>query len=255
MVVRKSEAVGAEGMPCAVLVHGSMDRRESFREVTAALTHIRVVTYTRRGYQGSRWPGSGGADFDTHVRDLIDIVTGGLWVAVGHSYGGNIALAAAERCPSAIRAVVAYEPPRYWVPWWPRDSTGAVAVSAGRDAENPGDAAEAFLRRALGTERWEKLPEATKARRRRDGVALLAELSDVVDRKTAPYLAGNIKVPAMVAYGGRSGTRQERSARSLAGQMPRGEVVRIEGAGHRAHISHPIAFAGLVRRALGRIEP
>jgi pimeloyl-ACP methyl ester carboxylesterase len=36
----------------------------------------------------------------------------------------------------------------------------------------------------------------------------------------------------------------------LAGALPHGELVPIEGAAHGAHLSHPAEFAGLVRRVL-----
>jgi pimeloyl-ACP methyl ester carboxylesterase len=35
----------------------------------------------------------------------------------------------------------------------------------------------------------------------------------------------------------------------LAAQVPRGELIVIEGASHGAHLSHPGEFAELVRRA------
>ena len=97
-------------------------------------------------------------------------------VIVGHSYGGNVALATAERHPSLVAGVVIYETPLSWEPWWPGTTAGAVAIKA---AGQPEEAAEAFMRRIIGVERWEALPSGHAATRRAEGVALVDELADL----------------------------------------------------------------------------
>ena len=75
----------------------------------------------------------------------------------GHSLGGVVALAFAARHPELVPAVVAYEAPMAWQPWWPS------AAPAPRRSTAPGDeadAAERFMRRMVGDERWEGLPAA-----------------------------------------------------------------------------------------------
>ena len=81
---------------------------------------------------------------------------------VGHSYGGNVALATVERHPDLVAGVVTYETPLSWLPWWPGDSAGGDAV-AWRD--DPEEAAERFMRRMIGDERWERLPPSSRASR------------------------------------------------------------------------------------------
>ena len=53
------------GAPTVVLVHGSLDRAESFRRVMRRLPEFGIVAYDRRGYQGSR--GAGVVDLHAQI--------------------------------------------------------------------------------------------------------------------------------------------------------------------------------------------
>ena len=107
------------GAPTVVLVHGSLDRGESFRRVMRRLPELTVVAYDRRGYQGSRAGGVVG--LDGHVADLVAILSevrsrgASPVVAVGHSLGGDVVLGAALADPRACDAVGAFEPPMPWL--------------------------------------------------------------------------------------------------------------------------------------------
>jgi pimeloyl-ACP methyl ester carboxylesterase len=158
-----------------------------------------------------------------------------------------MALAAAWRRPEQIRAVVAYEPPAPWLPWWPKRSAGGSAAGA----RGPEDAAETFMRRMIGDARWERLPERARARRRDEGPALMAEMSSMRDN-SAPFDPGQVSVPAIIGRGELSAPHHRRAAGALAGLIPGAELVEVEGAGHGVHLTHPDAFAAIVRRALER---
>ncbi len=101
------------------MVHGSLDRGESFRRVMRRLPDLTVVAYDRRGYQGSLAAGVVG--LDGHVADLLAILSevrsrgAGPVVAVGHSVGGDVVLGAALAEPRACDAVGAFEPPMPWL--------------------------------------------------------------------------------------------------------------------------------------------
>jgi pimeloyl-ACP methyl ester carboxylesterase len=228
--------------PTVVLVHGSLDRGSSFARVVRRLGDLHVVTYDRRGYERSRSarPRAGGvAD---HADDLLEIVDGGPAVVVGHSYGGDVALAAAVRDPKTVRAVVAYEPPLPWMAWWP---------TRGVPAADPAVFAETFFKRMVGGDTWDRLPESTRAARRADGPALAAELNAIRQGGT-PFQVEDLVVPAVFGRGERSADRHRRGPEELARQAPGSELVEIAGAAHGAHLTHPDAFAALVRRAVQR---
>ena len=74
----------------------------------------------------------------------------------GHSYGGNVALALADRHPALVRAVGVYETPLPWLDWWPDDDRRRRRRADGDD--DPAEAAERFMRRMVGDEKWARLP-------------------------------------------------------------------------------------------------
>jgi pimeloyl-ACP methyl ester carboxylesterase len=241
--------------PLVVLVHGAMDRASSMLRVRRALEgECRVVRYDRRGYARSLELGPA-ASLDQQVDDLAAVVGSRGAALAGHSLGGVICLALAERSPAQVVAVVAYEAPMMWEPWWPAGTAGATALAAStgrrdRGDGDPGDAAEAFMRRMLGDARWSRLPAPVRAERRAEGPTLLAELRTVHHPAPAPYRPERLTVPVVAAFGSETQPQHRRAAEELARRAPQGVLERIDGAGHGAHLTHPHAFAGLVRRSL-----
>jgi pimeloyl-ACP methyl ester carboxylesterase len=236
--------------PLVVLVHGSMDRSGGMLRVRRILQrdHL-VVRYDRRGYGRSLAAGPP-ASFDQQVDDLVDVLAGRPAVVAGHSFGGVVCLATAERRPDLVRAVLAYEAPKMWEPWWPGTTTGSQALSRlGPGSEAEADVAEWFLRRMIGDDTWERLPASMRAERRAEGRALVAELRSLRPPAPAPFRAEAITVPVLSACGTEGEAHHLRAAEELARSAPRGELRVVEGAGHGAHLSHPEAFADLVRRA------
>jgi len=236
-----SPAAG-QSVPAVVLVHGSLDRGTSFARVVRRLDDLTVITYDRRGYHRSRDAGVA-RDLSEHVADLLAVVGAGPAVVVGHSLGGDVAIAAAIESPGTIRAVGAYEPPLPWFDWWPNRSRGTL------QGEDPGSFAEGFFRRMVGDAAWERLPEATRGERRADGPALVAELLAIrVD--APPFDIERLTVPAVLARGSLSVPHHRRASEVLATAIPGAELVEISGAGHGAHLTHPDAFATFVRRVV-----
>jgi pimeloyl-ACP methyl ester carboxylesterase len=237
-------ARGEGGVPPAVvLVHGSMDRSAGFARVTAALPGRHVLRYDRRGYGRSRLAGPP-VGVDGHADDLLALIhgrAGGRAVVVGHSYGGVVALAAADRDPGAVVAVGAFEAPLPWLPWWPSTTAAAAGVATASAGGDAGDAADAFLRRMLGDERWMALPPTTRRERRLEGPALLAELGSL-HAGSPPFALDELPVPVLAGHGTRSAEHQRRAAEHLASCAGRAPFV-IDGAQHGAHLTHPTAFA------------
>jgi pimeloyl-ACP methyl ester carboxylesterase len=165
---------------------------------------------------------------------------------VGHSLGGVVALAYAEAHPDQVVAVVAHEAPMPWTEWWPTQTAGAAAMASPAD---PADAAESFMRRMVGDERWEALPARTQAQRRAEGEALVAELRAIRSPHPAPYDPAALTMPVVAAHGTESRPHHIETARLLASLVPNGELQVVEGAGHGVHLTHPQALAGLVARA------
>ncbi len=250
--------------PLVVLVHGAMDGSGGMLRVRRALQNeCRVLRYDRRGY-GRSLPAGPAVSFEQQVDDLAGLVAGRPAVLAGHSLGGVICLALAERAPELVRSAMAYEAPLMWEPWWPRDSPGLEVLDHRGDgrgdgrADGPGDrgddgggdAAEWFLRRMIGDDRWERLPAFVRAERRAEGAALVAELRSVHPPAPPPYIPEHVPVPVLAACGTETSAHHWRAAHELARRAPHGQLELVDGAGHGAHLSHPEAFADLVRDAL-----
>jgi pimeloyl-ACP methyl ester carboxylesterase len=234
-----------------VLVHGSLDRSAGLLKLSRRLDdQFQVTRYDRRGY-GRSVPCDGPFDIDAQVADLIEVVEAGTTpcVLVAHSFGGNIALALAERRPDLVSSVVTYESPMSWLPTWP----GMSSVLASQQwAADPEAGAESFLRRMIGNERWERMPPSTKAARRSEGPALVGELAAI--RLSAPWTAEGIRVPVLVLVGEFAAEHHRVAMHSLADQLPDCRLVTIPGARHFGPNSHPDEVATAVLHFLSESE-
>lgn len=233
-------------LPLIVLIHGSMDRASSFAKVARRLREAghTVAAYDRRGY-ASAVPLPVATTLADHVDDLWEVVEDAPVVAVGHSYGGDIALLAAALRPEQVRAVVAYETPMPWADWWPTDTAGGQAVAAAAD---PAVAAERFMRRVIGDRLWERLPEKTRTARLAEGPALVSDM--VTIRSEAPFDLAAIAVPVVAGRGSASVGHHRETTERLVAAVAHATLWEINGAEHGAHLSHPDQFTEMVLRAV-----
>jgi pimeloyl-ACP methyl ester carboxylesterase len=242
--------------PLVVVVHGAMDRSSSFGRVLRSLRDLDVVRYDRRGY--GRSVGLGPSPFEAHVADLLSVIDGRPCTVFGHSIGGVIGLAAAARRPDLVRSLLVYESPMPWADWWPgravpvADADPEVHAAAHREVD-PAAEAEAFMLRAVGERIWNRLPERTRAERRAEGGALLADMASVSG--DAPIDPAAVEVPVLVGCGAESSWWHRRAADELVAALPDAELAVVGGARHGVHLSHPSAVAALVHDAVALAAP
>ncbi len=225
-----------------VLVHGTLDECGSFRRVLDELPAWDTTTYDRRGWGASAalTPGN----LEQNVADLLAILpTGEQSLLVGHSYGATVALTLGGRYPERVRAVVAYEPPLPWLPWWPDRAPWEVLVLD--RGLSPADAAEAVVREVLGDAGWERLPQRLRDKRRSEGESLVAEMRMLCDDEPS-FDPLAFQCPVLTAAGTESLPHHRHTAAKLAELVPLGDYRELAGAGHPGHISHPAEFAALV---------
>jgi pimeloyl-ACP methyl ester carboxylesterase len=240
-----STTSGDEGAPLVALVHGSMDRSAGVLRLSRRLdARFRVLRYDRRGY-GRSSAAPGPWTVAANVDDLERLVEGhlvddGRAVIVGHSFGGVVALGLAARRPDLVEAVAVYEMPLSWLDWWPRDSAGAAAMAAA----DPGAAAEAFMRRLVGDDVWERLPAARRDDRRREGAAMVSELADL--RRCAPWEPARVGAPVLVLVGEHARPHHRRAFDHLGEILPQVRRRTVDGAGHAGPHTHPDDVAAAV---------
>jgi pimeloyl-ACP methyl ester carboxylesterase len=165
---------------------------------------------------------------------------------LGHSYGGNIALATAERHRGLVGGVVVYETPLSWLPWWPGTTAGGDARAWEHD---PPGAAERFMRRLIGDARWERLPEATRVARRAEGVALVGELSDL--SREPPWSRERVAAPVLAMRGEFAQPHHEQGMGALAEWFDT-TLVTIPGAHHFGPNTHPDRVADVIAEFAAR---
>jgi len=232
--------------PVIVLVHGTLDRGNSFRRTMRRLEGFRVVTYDRRGYQDSR-----GAEppvgVEGHIEDLLGVLreVGGAPVVVGHSLGGLVAVGAAMREPDRVSALGAYEPPLRWIPVEGREERPNWLPD-----DDPDAAVETFFRAQVGDEAWARLEPAAKAARLADGPALVADLSSVGGEPL--FDVTKLQVPIVFGNGGQSDTFHKENVAWLTKNVPGAQAIEVPEAGHGVHLSHPNAFADFVLAVIAR---
>ena len=110
------------------------------------------------------------------------------------------------------------------------------------------------MRRMVGDDRWEELPQRTRDQRRAEGPALVAELRSLRPPAPPPYDPSELEVPVVAAHGSESRPHHQQTARVLAESAPLGELHVVDGASHGVHLTHPGRGGrpGAERAAAGR---
>ncbi|HRD99882.1 MAG TPA: alpha/beta hydrolase [Ilumatobacteraceae bacterium] len=236
-----ADEAGPEDAPLIALVHGSMDRSTGLLRLSRRLDdRWRVLRYDRRGY-GRSLPHDGPYSMDHQVADLVALLAGRPAVILGHSYGGNVALATAARHPELVAALALYETPLSWEPWWPGATVGSTALAA---PGGPPEAAERFMRSFIGDDAWEALPDKTRVTRRREGIAMVCELGDV--RDTPPWHESAIACPVVLGYGANGAAHHAAGMRHLCELLTGTTLVEVPDADHRAPHDRPTAIAEML---------
>ena len=235
-----AEEAGDPAHPLVAVIHGSMDRSAGMLKLSRRLDgDFRVLRYDRRGY-GRSFPHVGPFTMDAQTDDLVALLAGRRAVLIGHSYGGNVALATADHHPDLVAGVAIYETPLSWEAWWPGTTAGSIAVA---EAGKPREAAEQFMRRILGAQRWEALPERSKEMRRSEGLAMVEELADL--RRNRPWVAEHITAPVITSFGS-LGAPHHRDGMRYAATLLNCPVVELPDCRHDAPLSHPDLFRSAV---------
>ncbi|MEX0768898.1 MAG: alpha/beta hydrolase [Microthrixaceae bacterium] len=233
-------------LPTLLFVHGAMDRGASFSRVMRRLPQFSSIALDRRGYAGSIHAGVCNS-LEEHVDDLVSVIEfsgAASVVVIGHSLGGTLALGLADRCDSRVIGLGVFESPlpslddSY-------NSIGGGAIECGEQA-GPEAAAEFFFKLMVGDAVWARLRERDRISRRAEGAALLAELRSLRTPGTTVD-PSELFLPILVGLGTETRSSLLKSAELMYQSLPCGELKKIVGAGHGAHLSHADQFAVYVQ--------
>jgi pimeloyl-ACP methyl ester carboxylesterase len=113
-------------------------------------------------------------------------------------------------------------------------------------------AAEAFMRRAMGDERWEALAEEGREAFLGWGPTWATELADARFRGPV-FIPENLSVPMLTCYGTETDERHRRGIQELS-RRAGAPVVAVDGANHLAHRRFPSELAALLRHFITSAE-
>ncbi|MET9000637.1 alpha/beta hydrolase [Amycolatopsis sp. NPDC004169] len=232
--------------PPLVLVHGTgadHTRWAAVQDRLARRYRLHLVDRRGRGLSRAEAPAY---DFRREGEDIAAVAeaAGGDVYLVAHSYGALCALEAV-RHTTAVRRLVAYEPPR---PAPGGAVVGPAARSRMRAAENPEEILEIFLREAL------RLPEeAIEAMRatpvwpaRVAAAPTIPRELDVVERMVFDERLAEIAVPVRLFAGTESPSYLRSAAHAVAELVPGANVVPLRGQAHQAMDFDPDQFTEAV---------
>lgn len=231
-----------------VCIHGAGSSAAVWGDAVEELaTRGRTIVYDRRGSFRSERPDP----FVTNVHEqaddaaaLIDALAAAPAVAIGRSYGGEIAVDLALRYPDSVCALALLEGGGLSLSEagmrWLADIEKRVAAAAEVDMST---VAETLLRSVAGDAAWEGLPEPAKEMFTANGPAIVAELRGGDPDVSAEQL-GTVVQPTLLVAGKDSPPWVAEPTRLMAAAMPSATVEWIES-GHLVNPAHPVVLAFL----------
>jgi pimeloyl-ACP methyl ester carboxylesterase len=242
-----------------VLIHGLPGTAEDFNKVTPLLAGHRTIAFDRPGFGYS---GHGYLEFDRQIATL-DALLRALHVSrpilVGHSYGGTLALAFAERHPAEVSGLVLVDAAAagqhlggydefqahlvkvLQLPVIHQIANATFAQLLTTASVKQGDD-RAFHPHAVDSAHERRLLEINSTRGNLEAFAgeqLAANgVIDGVDKHLA-----TIDVPAVVIQGVDDQLVKPAHGRRLAATLPDARLEIVSG-GHMAPYTHPAAVAG-----------
>jgi pimeloyl-ACP methyl ester carboxylesterase len=172
---------------------------------------------------------------------------------VAHSYGGFIALKAAERAPSRVRSLSLYDPVAFGVLERARDADALANLHAldfawGTTAEEHEAWLAGFVTWWNGAGAWSSLRAGTRAEFLRTGWVSHEGARTLVADETPASAYAAMGAPLLLATGSETPLAESRVVERLAEAVPGATLVRIEGAGHMGPLTHADVFGDLVSK-------
>jgi pimeloyl-ACP methyl ester carboxylesterase len=266
--VRYLERPGPE--PAVLLIHGLPGTAEDFEAVTPLLAGHRTIAIDRPGYGFST---GGYFTFDRQlqaVHEVIEKLRLGHPILVGHSYGGAISLAYAERHPAEVRGLVLVDAAATCThnSMFARAQARFVKFVELPVISQISDVTFSQLLRKASAEPAEKeafSPNPVNQRHRQRVLSINLKHGNL-EAYSGEELAANgvvdgvnrglggIHVPAVVVQGDQDKLVKPECGRRLAASLPDARLQMVQG-GHMVPYTHPAAVAAAVESVGHGIRP
>jgi pimeloyl-ACP methyl ester carboxylesterase len=266
--VRYLERPGGE--PAVLLIHGLPGTAEDFEAVTPLIEGHRTIAIDRPGYGFST---GGYFPFDRQlqaVHEVIEKLHLGHPILVGHSYGGAISLAYAERHPSEVRGLVLVDAAatcthnsafaRAQARFVQLVELPVISQLADvtfsqllRTASADPVESEAFSPNPVNQRHHERVLAINLKRGNLEAYAGETQAANGVIEGLNRGL-GSIHVPAIVIQGAQDKLVKPECGRRLAASLPDARLQMVQG-GHMVPYTHPAAVAAAVQTLAGAAHP
>jgi len=246
------DVIGEEGMPM-VLIHGFGLDRSIWEEVTKKyLIPHRVILPDVRGHGESDAPEGAYpmALLAEDIKELLDFLKIEKAAVCGHSMGGYITLAFAERYPERLAGLGLI-------------TTRTKADSAEQRAdryqmvEKVREYGAIVLAESLGpklTKNEAVFKESYKMLSNTDPLGIIGVLQGMAERPDRRELLSKITVPALVVAGDQDQIIDLGDARQMADTLPRARFHLVSGAGHMPMLEKPEDLASGLEWLISEME-
>ena len=238
-----------DGAPL-LLVHGSLcDYRFWNPQMEPLSVRRRVIAVSLRHYWPEAWDGSGGGfSVQQHADDLAALVHGlelGPVDLVGHSRGGSVAWAFAQRTPQLLRSLVLAEPGlRLCDAGGPEDLDRGGFRERALDLLRQHQADEAlqlFIDTVSGAGTWARTVPPIKRMMRDNANTLIGQAAEQYARVT-PDTALRLQQPLLLIGGANSPSPYPAVLDGLERLLPGAQRATIPAASHAMNLWNATAF-------------
>jgi pimeloyl-ACP methyl ester carboxylesterase len=253
------EYVVRGGGEAVLLIHGSImgDAFSPLLAEQALIDRYRVISYHRRGYNGSSraLPPFTIRDQAADARALLDRLGIERAHVVGHSYGGLIALQLALDAPQRVHSMALLEPGTLWSAYPDIAEQFIEPIRQLYEAGDPTGAISTFCQAVAGASFAEKVERALG----KDWLSRALELAVVdidtlfqvelpamMDWRFTQEHAARITQPVLSVLGGDSAEVDPSAAEEhalLQAWMPQTEAFVLAGATHALQLMNPAGMA------------
>lgn len=253
--------VVGQGDPVVFLHANVCDSRMWQPQIDAIGTDHRAIAYDRRGFGGTRTE----REAFSAVEDLmtvVDAVAGGTPpILVGCSQGGKIAIDAALRHPTRVRALVLIAPSVGGAPEVVQPPDIANLLARQKAAEDGGDLDAV---NAIKARLWLDGPLAAEGRVTGDARRLFLDMNAIALRSPPPGtnrdvdpaygLLGELTMPALVIWGEFDFPHIQGRCRHVVATVPNAKGHALAGTAHLPSLDMPGTITELLRNFIDRLK-